>query len=113
MKYESTKVSLLPETLQATPLPLLCTKEVISEVLKSLDSLLKYKNNKYGDSALTPKNIFSKLEAKEAIKIRLDDKISRVINSTSLRKNDVVDIMGYLTLLCVSENWVSFEEFKD
>ena len=34
------------------------------------------------------------------------------INS-KLRKNDVVDIMGYLTLLCVANDWTDFEEFKD
>lgn len=91
----------------------LSTLEKIFEITTSLGHLLQYKNKKYGDSALKPMNIFSKLSAEEGIKIRLDDKIKRIISSEELRKNDVCDLMGYLVLLCASKNWLDFEEFKD
>jgi hypothetical protein len=89
------------------------TSGKIHKVFDNLRNLLLYKNTKYGDSALHPKNIFSKLSGEEAIKVRLDDKVSRIINSEEIRKNDVADVMGYLGLLCISKGWLSFEEFKD
>lgn len=89
------------------------TKNKITKICDNIKDLLHYKNHKYGDSALNPINTFSKLNGEEAIKIRLDDKISRIQNSTELRKNDVVDIIGYLILLCISKGWNTFDEYKD
>jgi len=85
----------------------------IDQITGSLNSLLKYKNENYGDSALNPVNIFSKDNATTSITIRLDDKIRRIMNSSELRKNDIADVAGYLILLCASKDWLSFEEFKD
>jgi len=48
-----------------------------------------------------------------SIYVRIDDKLNRVINSDELRKNDVVDIAGYLVLLMVSKGWLDFDEFLD
>jgi len=73
----------------------------IIEILDSMKDLLLEKNKRYGDSALKPANIFSKLESVDSIKIRLDDKIKRVQNSGETRVNDICDIIGYLTLLLV------------
>lgn len=82
-------------------------------VTDSLQGLLLEKNRRYGDSALSPVNIFSKLDAGSSIKVRLDDKLSRVINGSELRKNDVADILGYLVLLCVSQDWTDFADLVD
>ena len=89
------------------------TQEKIEQVCKSLGNFLKEKNKRYGDSALDPKNIFSKLKSDEQIKVRLDDKLSRINNSGELRKNDLVDITGYLVLLMISKDWTEFEELID
>lgn len=89
------------------------TKNKITTICNNIKDLLHYKNHKYGDSALNPINIFSKLTGEEAIKIRLDDKISRIQNSTELRKNDICDLIGYLILLCISKGWTTFNEYKD
>jgi len=78
------------------------TFEQISNVLAGMHGLLKEKNIRYGNSALEPANIFSKLDAKSSILIRLDDKIKRVQNSTEIRPNDISDIIGYCVLLLVS-----------
>lgn len=75
--------------------------------------LVEYKNANYGNSALEPLRVFSKATPEEGILVRLDDKLSRILNAGKLRKNDVSDLMGYLALLCVSRGWTNFEEFKD
>lgn len=85
----------------------------INRVFDSLKALLQYKNEKYGDSALTPINIFSKLDAETGLLVRLDDKLARIKNGKDLRKNDVADIMGYLALLSIKNGWTDFSEFKD
>ena len=89
------------------------SKEKIMKVCESMKDLLAYKNEKYGDAALSPLNIFSKLDAGSSIAVRLDDKLSRVKNAKELRKNDVSDIIGYCVLLCVSKGWTDFSEFMD
>ncbi len=79
-------------------------------VLESIKSLLDYKNEKYGNSALEPMDIF---QGKCKVGQRLDDKLARVKNGDVLKKNDVADLIGYLTLVCVEKGWDSFDEFKD
>jgi hypothetical protein len=76
--------------------------------------LLIEKNRRYGDAALNLKNIFSKLPAGEAIKIRLDDKLGRITaNEGEPRKNDFSDLLGYLVLFCVSQDWIDFSDLID
>ena len=79
-------------------------------ISKGIADLLTYKNNQYGNAVLEPLSIF---EGKAKAGHRLDDKLSRVKNSNELRKNDIVDIIGYLYLICEENQWYSFEEFKD
>lgn len=83
---------------------------VFKEITDSLSSLLEYKNQKYGNSALEPLNVF---EGKCKVGQRLDDKLSRVKNSSTLRKNDVADLIGYLILACKENGWTNFDELKD
>jgi hypothetical protein len=88
------------------------TQEEITQVLSSLRELLIEKNRRYGNSALEPLEGI-KYTAEDGIKIRLTDKLKRIINSDSLRMNDVSDVMGYLTLLCVNKKWLDFTELID
>ena len=80
------------------------TQQRITEITEAMRDLLLYKNQKYGDSALNPKQIFYKGEATDSIMIRLDDKLGRIMANTDTtpRINDVADIIGYCTLLLVS-----------
>lgn len=92
------------------------SQQKIRKVLKNMTDLLIYKNQKYGDSALHPNNIFYKGDATNSILIRLDDKIGRIkTNTGDIRINDVCDIIGYLTLLLVSLDAKDsdFEALKD
>jgi hypothetical protein len=75
-------------------------------VLDSIEKMLIEKNHKYGNSALEPLGVFSKLSAKEGLLIRIDDKLKRIKNG-SLEKDDedvVNDLIGYLVLLKINDN---------
>ena len=93
------------------------TQKKIVEITDGLQDLLLYKNQKYGDSALHPQHIFYKGDNINSILIRLDDKISRVINSTEPlpRDNDTLDIAGYLVLLECAKGVTAedISKFKD
>ena len=59
------------------------------------------KNKAYGDSALEPDNIFSKLDNAQAICARIDDKLSRIKNVglDDNTEDTLDDLIGYLILL--------------
>lgn len=80
--------------------------------LESLKDFLIAKNALYGNSALEPLNIFSKSNG-SGIEQRIDDKLSRIKNSDKLRKNDVVDLTGYLILLLIRQGWSHFNDLLD
>jgi hypothetical protein len=85
----------------------------ITAVCDELKELLLEKNERYGDSALSPDRIFCKADAVSGICLRLDDKLSRIRNGAEIRKNDTVDIMGYLVLLAVAKGWLDFSDLID
>ena len=76
----------------------------LDKVAKQITDLLKSKNKAYGNTALNPSNVFSKLDATEAICARLDDKLARIQNKGINDKTEdtVDDIIGYLLLLKMS-----------
>lgn len=84
----------------------------IEQITSSLSHLLQEKNKRYGNSALEPLE-GTKYTPEDGIKIRLTDKLKRIINSDELRKNDVADVMGYLVLLCISKGWTNFNDLID
>jgi len=79
------------------------TQQKIIEITEAMRELLLYKNQRYGDSALSPKQIFYKGDAVNSILIRIDDKLGRIMANTEStpRINDVADIIGYCTLLLI------------
>ena len=72
--------------------------------VKVISDLLKEKNKAYGDTALNPTNVFSKLNATEAICARIDDKLARIKNKgiNDETEDTVDDLIGYLLLLKMS-----------
>lgn len=72
--------------------------------VKAITDLLKEKNKAYGNTALNPTNIFSKLNATEAICARIDDKLARIGNKgiNDETEDTVDDLIGYLLLLKMS-----------
>lgn len=91
------------------------SQQKIADVCDEIKNVLLYKNEKYGDSALHPNNVFYKGDSTNSIKIRLDDKIGRVKNCKETRINDIADIIGYCVLLLVSMGATveDFEKLKD
>jgi hypothetical protein len=89
------------------------TKQKIDILMNNFANMLKKKNENYGDSALNPRKIFSKVDAGNSILIRLDDKMNRIINSGELRKNDCADVVGYLILYMISNDWLNFDDQID
>jgi len=73
----------------------------LDKVADKVINLLKEKNKAYGDSALNPLNVFSKLDATESLCCRLDDKIARIRNKGINDKTEdtIDDLIGYLLLL--------------
>ena len=78
--------------------------ERLDKEIKAISDLLKSKNKAYGNTALNPSNVFSKLNATEAICARIDDKLARISNKGINDKTEdtVDDLIGYLLLLKMS-----------
>ena len=78
--------------------------EKLDEVSTQIITLLKSKNKAYGNSALEPAKIFSKLDATESLCVRIDDKLMRINNRgiTDATEDTVDDLIGYLLLLKMS-----------
>lgn len=91
----------------------LSTQDKIEFLFDNFKIFLKEKNKRYGDSALTPINIFTKANAGNQICNRLDDKLSRIKNSEVLKKNDLSDLFGYVALLLIENNWTDFDDLLD
>jgi hypothetical protein len=71
---------------------------------KEIIDLLKEKNKAYGNSALEPAQIFSKLGACESLCSRIDDKLMRIKNKGiyDATEDTVIDLIGYLMLLLMA-----------
>lgn len=79
------------------------TQSDIAYVCEKLKELLLEKNRKYGDSALNPVRIFSKASVLEQLKVRMDDKLSRLRNAQDDEDEDpTTDLIGYLILYKVA-----------
>ena len=85
----------------------------VCDMCHGLKKFLLVKNERYGDSALKPVKIFSKGGASDKIDIRMDDKMSRIIESDEQLMNDFVDLTGYLVLKCINKGWTDFSELLD
>lgn len=83
----------------------LTSADLISQACDELKGMLLEKNAKYGDSALKPARIFSRSDPVEQIRVRIDDKLSRIRTSgESLSDEDTAkDLAGYLILLFVAK----------
>tara|TARA_R110001592_G_scaffold224032_2_gene479578 strand:- start:21126 stop:21797 length:672 start_codon:yes stop_codon:yes gene_type:complete len=81
------------------------SQKKISNKCEEIKSFLLQKNEQYGDSVLTPIRIFSKADDKEQLRVRIDDKLNRLLqgNASIEKDEDVIkDLIGYLVLLLVS-----------
>ena len=76
-------------------------------IVNNITKMLIEKNRKYGNAALKPQRIFSKASAVEQIKVRIDDKLSRMKNQQNDEDEDVIsDLIGYLILLKIAKEGI-------
>lgn len=80
-------------------------KRDLEQVLNDIKELLLAKNESYGDAALNPVRIFSKASATEQLKVRLDDKLSRLARGREdlIIEDVLLDFTGYLVLYKIAE----------
>ena len=78
------------------------TIDLIREECEGLKEMLLEKNAAYGDSALDPVRIFSQADPVEQIRVRLDDKLSRLARGSAAGEDVVLDLLGYLVLLRIA-----------
>ena len=77
----------------------------IAEACDQIKRLLLEKNISYGNSALSPINIFAKDGAAGGIAHRIDDKLNRIKNNQEFaNENDLDDLLGYLILYKIAQN---------
>ena len=88
------------------------TPERIRAAAKEIADLLCEKNEAYGDSALNPAGIFSKLNAEEALKARIDDKLMRIKNRglDDATEDTLNDLIGYFLLLKIARKDVTSKD---
>ena len=80
---------------------------LIGEECDSVKAMLIEKNRAYGSSALDPMRLFSKASTTEQIRVRIDDKLSRLARGSAFGDEDVVfDLIGYLILLRIADRRV-------
>lgn len=80
--------------------------EVLAVVrwLERVAALQVQKNRKYGSSVSAPVRIFSKSDEVEGIKVRIDDKLSRIRAGAADEDEDVLlDLVGYLAWLATAK----------
>jgi len=90
------------DTIPAPP-PEPAVADRIDEVLKEVGDMLKAKNVAYGNSALEPIRIFSTAPADEQLRVRIDDKLSRLARGAAAGEDVVLDLIGYLVLLRIAQ----------
>ena len=75
------------------------TQKSIGNTCDEVKEMLLEKNRKYRNSTFNLKRIFSKASPMEQIKVRIDDKLSRICSNQFDDKEDAVfDLLGYLIL---------------
>lgn len=81
-------------------------QQKIAEMGIQVIAMLLGKNRRYGNSALDPLKVFAQdITSADKIRIRLDDKLSRIYRGENFTDGErpEVDMAGYLILLLISE----------
>lgn len=81
-------------------------EKAVKSVCNNVAEMLIKKNKSYGNSALEPINCFYKGDSCTSIKVRIDDKLSRIMRGNEFQGDDtVLDLLGYLVLLIISQKY--------
>ncbi len=77
-------------------------ENILQECIKLATMLMK-KNKAYGNSAVEPLRVFSKADPVEQIRVRMDDKLSRLVRGQAAGEDALMDLVGYYILLQIAE----------
>jgi hypothetical protein len=80
------------------------TAEKIAAKCDDIREMLLEKNQKYGDSALFPARVFSRGTQTEQLRVRIDDKLSRIQAGVIDDEDTILDLVGYLVLLLIARD---------
>ena len=73
-----------------------------AKIAATVVNLLAEKNEQYGDSAFDPIRFFSDLPPDAGLRVRIDDKLSRLMRGSDTIESDIdviEDLIGYFILL--------------
>lgn len=73
-------------------------EQALKKELKEISNFLLEKNKAYGNSALEPVRIFSKVSKLEQLYVRMDDKLSRIKRGQADNEDVFQDLLGYLII---------------
>jgi hypothetical protein len=72
---------------------------------RQIAGLLIEKNRLYGNSALEPMRVFSRADTLEQLRVRMDDKLSRIRNQQPDDSEDAyLDLTAYLIIYLVARD---------
>ena len=103
-KRENDKI-VLDATKEAKVMSFNDTQKSISVMCDKIKTMLLAKNKQYGDSVMNPIRVFSKADKTEQLRVRIDDKINRLLQGDESIESDVDvidDLIGYLILLRIT-----------
>ena len=103
-KQENDKI-ILDATKEAKVMSFNDTQKSISVMCDKIKTMLLGKNKQYGDSVMNPIRVFSKADKTEQLRVRIDDKINRLLQGDESIESDVDvidDLIGYLILLRIT-----------
>lgn len=89
------------------------TAVAIAQECDSVRKVLLAKNEAYGNSALAPLRVFSRADPIEQLKVRIDDKLSRIARGNSVGEDTVLDLIGYLILLRIAQRQIQESQDGD
>lgn len=87
----------------------LIPKEIIDAQnwLNGVGDMLRMKHVAYGESATKPLRIFSNAMVLQGLRVRIDDKLSRIARGRGMKdetfQDTLRDLVGYIALLAVSK----------
>ncbi len=97
---ESANAEIFAGAVNALNMPRRPTVEEMAEKIQAMceriSRMLQEKNSSYASSVFFPSNILSPLSAIDAIRVRIDDKLTRMKNGHAYKcENDILDVIGY------------------
>ena len=80
--------------------------DAVAAWLQTVADTVRARNATYGDSAIDPIRVFSRAKSDEQLRVRIDDKLSRVARGAGATPDTLVDLVGYIAILAVVQQRV-------